>query len=162
MYWTVSCYHPYLVSMLFADLLSLHLVTFLMLFVLVKYWTSKWRNLWAQVTTAKKTRAYSCIWDEPKWAPHKCDFIVPMRVCACLNQPLIEKFKSMIQICSAVSHSGSYFVCFASCVHSKMTRELAWITDNLCTSLVATTRTETTHGLTYSVITTKKTKGYSS
>ena len=30
MYWTVLCYHPYLVSMLFADLLSLHLVTFLM------------------------------------------------------------------------------------------------------------------------------------
>ena len=27
-YWTVLCYHPYLVSMLFADLLSLHLVTF--------------------------------------------------------------------------------------------------------------------------------------
>jgi len=25
-YWTVLCYHPYLVSMLFADLLSLHLV----------------------------------------------------------------------------------------------------------------------------------------
>ena len=27
-YWTVLCYHPYLFSMLFADLLSLHLVTF--------------------------------------------------------------------------------------------------------------------------------------
>jgi len=27
--WTVLCYHPYLVSILFADLLSLHLVTFL-------------------------------------------------------------------------------------------------------------------------------------
>jgi len=26
-YWTVLCYHPYLVPMLFADLLSLHLVT---------------------------------------------------------------------------------------------------------------------------------------
>ena len=35
MYWTVLCYHPYLVSMLFADLLSLHLVTFLMFFILV-------------------------------------------------------------------------------------------------------------------------------
>ena len=30
MYWTVLCYHPYLVSMHFADLLSLHLVTILM------------------------------------------------------------------------------------------------------------------------------------
>ena len=29
------CYHPYLVSMLFADLLSLHLIIFLMLFILV-------------------------------------------------------------------------------------------------------------------------------
>jgi len=29
-YLTVLCYHPYLVSMLFADLLPLHLVTFLM------------------------------------------------------------------------------------------------------------------------------------
>ena len=28
MYWTILCYHPYLVSLLFADLLSLHLVTF--------------------------------------------------------------------------------------------------------------------------------------
>ena len=36
-YWTVLCYHPYLVSMLFADLLSLHLVTFLMFFVLVVF-----------------------------------------------------------------------------------------------------------------------------
>ena len=35
MYWTILCYHPYLVSMLFADLLSLHLVTFLMFFILV-------------------------------------------------------------------------------------------------------------------------------
>ena len=35
MYWSVLCYHPYLVSMLFADLLSLHLVTFLMFFILV-------------------------------------------------------------------------------------------------------------------------------
>ena len=35
MYWTVLCYHPYFVSMLFADLLSLHLVTFLMFFILV-------------------------------------------------------------------------------------------------------------------------------
>ena len=34
-YWTVLCYHPYLVSMLFADLLSLHHVTFLMFFILV-------------------------------------------------------------------------------------------------------------------------------
>ena len=33
MYWTVLCYHPYLVSMLFAELLSLHLVTFLFLFM---------------------------------------------------------------------------------------------------------------------------------
>ena len=32
MYCTVLCYHPYLVSMLFADLLSLHLVTFLKFF----------------------------------------------------------------------------------------------------------------------------------
>ena len=32
---TVLCYHPYLVSMLFADLLSLHLVTFLMFIILV-------------------------------------------------------------------------------------------------------------------------------
>jgi len=32
-------YHPYLVSMLFADLLSLHVVTFLMFFILVnQYW----------------------------------------------------------------------------------------------------------------------------
>jgi len=30
----VLCYHPYLVSVLFADLLSLHLVTFLMFFIL--------------------------------------------------------------------------------------------------------------------------------
>ena len=36
MYWTVLSYHPYLVSMFFADLLSLHLVTFLMFsFILV-------------------------------------------------------------------------------------------------------------------------------
>ena len=32
-----ECYHPYLVSMLFADLLSLHLVTFLMFFILVHF-----------------------------------------------------------------------------------------------------------------------------
>ena len=32
---TILCYHPYLASMLFADLLSLHLLTFLMLFILV-------------------------------------------------------------------------------------------------------------------------------
>ena len=31
------CYHPYLVSMLFSNLLSLHLVTFLMSFVLYIY-----------------------------------------------------------------------------------------------------------------------------
>jgi len=30
LYTELLCYHPYLVSMLFADLLSLHLVTFLM------------------------------------------------------------------------------------------------------------------------------------
>ena len=36
MYWTVLCYHPYLVSLLFADLLSLHLVTFLMFLILVR------------------------------------------------------------------------------------------------------------------------------
>ena len=36
-YWTVLCYHPYLVSMLFADLLSLHLVIFLMFFILVYF-----------------------------------------------------------------------------------------------------------------------------
>ena len=35
MYCTVLCYHPYLVSMLFADLVSLHLVTFVMFFILV-------------------------------------------------------------------------------------------------------------------------------
>ena len=35
MYWTVLCYHHYLVSLLFADLLSLHLVTFLMFSILV-------------------------------------------------------------------------------------------------------------------------------
>ena len=35
-YRIVLCYHPYLVSMLFADLLSLHLVTFLMFFILVR------------------------------------------------------------------------------------------------------------------------------
>ena len=35
-YWTVLCYHAYLVSMLFGDLLSLHLVTFLMFFILVR------------------------------------------------------------------------------------------------------------------------------
>jgi len=32
LYTELLCYHPYLVSMLFADLLSLHLVTFLMFF----------------------------------------------------------------------------------------------------------------------------------
>jgi len=32
-YWTVLCNHPYLVSILFADLLSLHLVTFLKFFI---------------------------------------------------------------------------------------------------------------------------------
>ena len=32
-------YHPYLVSMLFVDLLSLHLATFLMLFILVIYYS---------------------------------------------------------------------------------------------------------------------------
>ena len=31
-YLTVLCYHPYLVSMLFADLLSIHLVTFFKMF----------------------------------------------------------------------------------------------------------------------------------
>jgi len=35
LYTELLCYHPYLVSMLFADLLSLHLVTFLMSFILV-------------------------------------------------------------------------------------------------------------------------------
>ena len=39
--WTVLCYHPYLVSMLFADLLSLHLVTFLMLLFLC-IWLTDW------------------------------------------------------------------------------------------------------------------------
>ena len=34
-YSTVLCYYPYLVSMLFADLLSLHLVTFLMFFPVI-------------------------------------------------------------------------------------------------------------------------------
>ena len=38
-YWSVLCYHPYLVPMLFADLLSLHLVTFLMFFINVIYCT---------------------------------------------------------------------------------------------------------------------------
>ena len=33
-YWIVFCYHPCLVSMLFVDLLSLHLVTLLMIFIL--------------------------------------------------------------------------------------------------------------------------------
>jgi len=38
LYTELLCYHPYLVSMLFADLLSLHLVTFLMfLFLLIVY-----------------------------------------------------------------------------------------------------------------------------
>jgi len=32
LYTELLCYHPYLVSMLFADLLSLHLVTFIMFF----------------------------------------------------------------------------------------------------------------------------------
>jgi len=36
-YWTVLCYHPYLVSMLFADPLSLHLVTFIMVSILVHF-----------------------------------------------------------------------------------------------------------------------------
>jgi len=36
LYTELLCYHPYLVSMLFADLLSLHLITFLMFFILVK------------------------------------------------------------------------------------------------------------------------------
>jgi len=35
LYTELLCYHPYLVSMLFADLLYLHLVTFLMFFILV-------------------------------------------------------------------------------------------------------------------------------
>ena len=34
---TVLCDHPYLVSLLFAVLLSLHLVTFLMFFLLLVY-----------------------------------------------------------------------------------------------------------------------------
>jgi len=34
-YRTVVCYHPYLVSMLFADVLPLNLVTFSMFFILV-------------------------------------------------------------------------------------------------------------------------------
>ena len=34
-YWTVLCYHLYLISMLFADLLSLHLLPFSMLFICV-------------------------------------------------------------------------------------------------------------------------------
>ena len=36
-YLTVLCDHPYLVSLLFAVLLSLHLVTFLMFFLLLVY-----------------------------------------------------------------------------------------------------------------------------
>ena len=42
MYWTVLCYHPYFVSTLFVDLLSLHLIIFLMFFILVNY---SWRKL---------------------------------------------------------------------------------------------------------------------
>ena len=37
-YWIVLCYHPYLVSIPFAGLLSLHLVTLLMFFKLVRTW----------------------------------------------------------------------------------------------------------------------------
>jgi len=33
----VLCYHPYLVSMIFADMLNLYLVTFLMFFSLLFY-----------------------------------------------------------------------------------------------------------------------------
>ena len=36
MYTELFCYHPYLVSMLFADVLSLHLVTFLMFLLFPK------------------------------------------------------------------------------------------------------------------------------
>ena len=44
MCWTVLCYHPYLVSMLFADLLSLLLVTSLMSSILVHltFFSSRW------------------------------------------------------------------------------------------------------------------------
>ena len=37
-YSAVLCYHPYLVSLLFADLLSLHVVTFLISCVIQYHW----------------------------------------------------------------------------------------------------------------------------
>ena len=53
MYWTVLCYHPYLVSMLFADLLSLHLATFLYIMFLILltslFFSSRCMHAWVEV-----------------------------------------------------------------------------------------------------------------
>ena len=51
MYCTILCYHPYLVSLLFADLQSLHLATFLMFFILVYVtfiFTEQQVHVWAE------------------------------------------------------------------------------------------------------------------
>jgi len=49
-HWTVLCYHPYLVSMLFGDLLSLRLVTFLTIFfILVHVTFLQQMHAWAEV-----------------------------------------------------------------------------------------------------------------
>jgi len=48
LYTELLCYHPYLVSMLFADLLSLHLVTFLKFFYSCILLTrQRRRRIWA-------------------------------------------------------------------------------------------------------------------
>jgi len=53
LYTELLCYHPYLVSMLFADLLSLHLVTFLMLFILVYYSDGQNAKMWIRIHKRK-------------------------------------------------------------------------------------------------------------
>ena len=55
-YWTVLCYnYPYLLSMLFADLLSLHLATFLMFFYSCRHANSP--------CLVRLYRNFICIWN---------------------------------------------------------------------------------------------------
>ena len=55
MYRTVLCYHPYLVSILFDDLLSLHLVTFLMFFIIVIIMTNTTITVGTAINSTKSS-----------------------------------------------------------------------------------------------------------
>ena len=83
MYWTVLCYHPYLVSTLFADLVSLHLVTFLMFFILV------------HVNVLMHTCVFSC-------TAHACSFSWLFCVCSFVG----ESARSSIGNTEIEDHSG--------------------------------------------------------